>query len=163
MWLVLWWPEPALYVKQHLLFARWFSQPCWWQGLLPSWSRSPQILFWAVAWDRPNWSTPTEKEATEYSSAGAVHSEVLCGVTCHLMCRLTKYSVVGTDLSPTSTMGTQAIGPDVPQALYSQTTSTNLPVQIWGTQALGPSVGAMESAQTPAPPPCARACKAHSC
>ena len=35
----------ALDVEQGLLFALWLSQPCLEQGLLLSWSRSPQICF----------------------------------------------------------------------------------------------------------------------
>ena len=37
------------------------------------------------------------------------------------------------------------------------------PIQIFGSQASGPPAGAMESAQTPAPPPHACTCKACSC
>ena len=40
---------------------------------------------------------------------------VLCGITCHPLCGLTTYTVVGIALSPTSIVGMQAIGPRVPQ------------------------------------------------
>ena len=74
MWLVLWWPEPTRDVKQCLLFALWFSQPCQWQGLLPSWNRSPQIHFWELQYEveltgaRPqgeeSWSIPLQELLT---------------------------------------------------------------------------------------------------
>ena len=44
----------------------------------------------------------------------------LCGVACHPLCWLTKYTVVGTALGPPSTIGMPAISPCVPQALCSE-------------------------------------------
>ena len=71
--LVLWWPQPALDVEQGLFFAIWLSQPFQGQGLLPScWIGSPQIHFWAVVLGRRNWSSPTGRGTTVYSSTGAV-------------------------------------------------------------------------------------------
>lgn len=86
VWLVPWWPEPALGVERGLLFALWLSQPCWGLGLLPScWRRSPQIGFWAAAWGGQDWSTSAGKGAAKSFSSGAVpraeHSMV-SPVTC---------------------------------------------------------------------------------
>ena len=44
---------------------------------------------------------------------------MLCCVTFHPLCELTGYSVVGTALGPTLTMGLTAIGRSVSQALFS--------------------------------------------
>lgn len=61
--LVVWRPESALDVDQGLLFALWFSHPCWGPDLLPSCrSRGPQICFWAAVWGRQTWSTFTRGE-----------------------------------------------------------------------------------------------------
>ena len=45
---------------------------------------------------------------------------VLCCVTCHLFCHLTKYTVAGTALGPISTLGMPATGPGAPRALFPQ-------------------------------------------
>ena len=83
---------------------------------------------------------------------------VLCCLTCHLLCGLTKYTVVGTALSPVSTLGMLAVSPGVPQALFSQGhqhRSTEVRSQDCNSHAPGPTVGAMETAQTLAwPSPC---------
>ena len=44
---------------------------------------------------------------------------VLCGVTFHPLCKLSDYTVVGTALGPTLTVGMLAIGPGVSQMLFS--------------------------------------------
>ena len=77
VWLVLWWPELALDIEWGLLFALWLSLPCEGQSLLPScWDGSPQMHFWAEVWGRCDWNSPTERGASEYSSARAVHQQV---------------------------------------------------------------------------------------
>lgn len=45
---------------------------------------------------------------------------VLCRVTWHLLCHLTKYTVASTAVGPISTLGMPATGPGVPQALFPQ-------------------------------------------
>ena len=122
VWLVLWWPQPALAIKWDLLFVPWLSLPCQGQDLLFSClSRSSQISFWAVVWGRWDWSTPAGRRATEYSSARALHLSALCVVTCHPFCGLTQYTVFHTALSPASPLEIQAISPGVPSTLCSQT------------------------------------------
>ena len=44
---------------------------------------------------------------------------VLCCVTFHLLCRPTKYTVVGTALGSTLTLGRPAIGPGDSHSLFS--------------------------------------------
>ena len=72
---------------------------------------------------------------------------------CHLspLCRLTKYTAVGTALSSTLTMSMPAIGPGDSQALFSlgyQCRSTEVTSQDCSRCAPGPAVGAMEAAQS---------------
>ena len=62
---------------------------------------------------------PLREEPLSISPLELSTSSVLCGVTCHLLCWLTKYTVVGTALGPTSTVGMPAISPGVTQALFS--------------------------------------------
>lgn len=45
---------------------------------------------------------------------------MLCVATCHLLCGLTKYTVIDTALNPALTMGMPAISPGIPQVLFSQ-------------------------------------------
>ena len=98
-----------------------------WAGSAPScWSRIPQICFWAVVWGGQDWSISAER-ATEYSSAGAVHLEI-CGVACHLLCMLTKYTCWHCPW-PASTVG-QAIGLSVPKVLCWQSPSAD-PLAHW--------------------------------
>ena len=80
---------------------------------------------------------------------------VLCFVTFHPLCRLTKYTVVGIALGPTSFVGVLAIGPGASQALFSpghQDRSTEVRSKDCSNHAPGPAVGAMEAAQTLAQP-----------
>ena len=83
---------------------------------------------------------------------------VLCGVTWHLLCRFTKYTVVSIALGSSSTMGMMAVGPGLPRALFSQGRqyrSTEVGSQDCSSCASGPGVRAMEAAQTLAQPsPC---------
>ena len=117
---MLWWQEPALDIEKSFLFALWLSQTCKENGLLPScWSSSPLICFWAMFWStierRWVWSIPTGREATEYSSAVAVHLwvcatfSVVWGhkVTCCWHC------------SWVVSMGMSIISPGVSEALFS--------------------------------------------
>ena len=108
----------------HIRHALWLSLPWQGHGLLPiCWSRGPQIrflpVFWSVVSGRWDWSTPTGREATEYSSSGAAHLGVLCCVTFHPLCELSDYTVVGTALGHTLTVGMPAVGPAVSQLLFS--------------------------------------------
>ena len=75
--LVLCWSEPALAIERDLTFALCLLLRGQGQDLLPSFcSWGPQICYLAeilvctVRWD---WSTPTWRSATEFSSIGAVH------------------------------------------------------------------------------------------
>ena len=80
---------------------------------------------------------------------------VLCCVPFHPLCRLTKYTVVGTALDPAVTVGMPTIGPGNSQALFSPghwCRSTEVRSQNCISHAPGPVVGAMESAQTVACP-----------
>ena len=68
---------------------------------------------------------------------------VLCCVTFHLLCGLTKYTVIGTTLCPTSTMDILAVGPGASQALFSQShqcRSTEVRSQDLSRWAWGPTV-----------------------
>ena len=49
VWLMLWWPEPAIYIQESLPFTLWLSLPCQMWGLLPSCCRGTQICFLAVS------------------------------------------------------------------------------------------------------------------
>ncbi|KAJ8776490.1 hypothetical protein J1605_015385 [Eschrichtius robustus] len=53
---------------------------------------------------------PPRRVSRQASRAG-----VLCGVLCHPLCVLTKYTIVGTALRPSSAMGMQAVSLGVPQ------------------------------------------------
>ena len=75
---------------------------------------------------------------------------VLCCVTFHPLCWLTNYTIVGTALSPTLTVGMPAIGPSVSQELFSpghQHGSTKVRSQDCSNHVHGSPVGAMEAAQ----------------
>ena len=87
---------------------------------------------------------------------------VLCCVTFHPLCGLTSYSVVGTALSPTLTMGMLAVGPGVSHVLFSpghQRRSTEVRSQDCSNHGSGPTVGAMGAAH----PLHVLAHKHHSC
>ena len=104
---------------------------------------------------RQDWNAPTGRGATECSSTGAVQLSVLFCVTFHLLCILTKYTVVDTALGPTSTLGMLAVVPGVSQKLFPQghqCRSTEVRSQDCSSRAPGPAVGAMEAAQTLARP-----------
>ena len=83
---------------------------------------------------------------------------MLSCVPFHPLCRLTKCTVVGTALSPTSTVGILAVGPGVSQALFSpghQHRSTEVRFQDCSSHAPGPAMGVMHAAQILAQPsPC---------
>lgn len=85
------------------------------------------------------------------------------------MFALTKYTVVGTSIGPTSTAEMQAICAGVPQgAVFTKLQHGSLGANVLkksGTQntVLGPSVGALEPTQTLALLLCARSRKAHRC
>ena len=73
---MLWWPGLALAIEQDLPFAR--GCHCTVRGGLCSLAigvEAPrcvsELRFWAVVQDRWDWSTPTGREVTEYSSCGA--------------------------------------------------------------------------------------------
>ena len=74
---------------------------------------------------------------------------VLCCIPFRLLCGHTKYTAVGTALSPALTGVMPAIGPGDPQALFSlghQHRSTEIRSQSCTSHAPGPAVGAMEAA-----------------
>ena len=76
---------------------------------------------------------------------------VLCCATYHPLHGLTKYTVVGTALSLTLTVGMLAIGPGDSQALFSpghQHRSTEVRSQDCSSHAPGHTVGGTEAAQT---------------
>ena len=80
---------------------------------------------------------------------------VLCFVCFRPLCWLTKYTVVGTALSPTLIVCMMAVGPGDPQALFSpshQCRSTEVRSRDCSSHSLGPTVGAMEAAQILAQP-----------
>ena len=75
---------------------------------------------------------------------------VLCCGPFHPLCRLTKYTVVGTALSPALTVGMPAVGPGDCQVLFSTGhwhRSTEVRSHNCNSRALGPTVGALEAAQ----------------
>ena len=82
---------------------------------------------------------------------------VLCCVTFHPLCGLTKYTVVGTALGPTSTVGMLVIVPGVSQMSFlpgHQHRSSELMSQNCRSCAPGLATGAVEAAQTlPGPAP----------
>ena len=76
---------------------------------------------------------------------------VLCCVPFQPFCGLTKYTVVGSALGPTLTVGMLAIGAGDSQVLFSpghQCRSTEVTSQDCSSHARGPTVGAVEAAQT---------------
>ena len=76
---------------------------------------------------------------------------VLCCVTFHLLCELSDYTVFGTALGPTLTIGMLAIGPGVSLKLFSpghQHRSTEVRSQDCSNYGSGPTVGTMGAAQT---------------
>ena len=101
-----------------LLFALWLSHCCWGQGLLPRFGvdtlRSVSKLQCEMG------GASAGRGATEYSFTGAVHQEVHSGITCHLLCGLTKYNAFDTALDSSSAVGIQTIGPGIPWALCLQ-------------------------------------------
>ena len=76
---------------------------------------------------------------------------VLCCVPFHALCRLIKYTVVGTAVSPTLTLGMPADGPGDSQVLFSpghRCRFIEVRFQDCTSHAPGPAVGAIEAAQT---------------
>ena len=109
VWLVLWWPQPALIIEQGLPFVLWLPLPC--QELclfFPCWSRTPHISFLSVflicgvryaVLDHPQ-----QKRSHWVFLSGAVHLCACSVVSLFTHCfEITSYSVVGTALSPTLT------------------------------------------------------------
>ena len=84
-------------------------------SVLPQLEWKPQICFWALGGGRWDWSPRTGRRARAVPRVS-----VLCCVTWHLLCHLTKYTVASTALGPISTLGMPATGPGVPQALFPQ-------------------------------------------
>ena len=75
---------------------------------------------------------------------------VLCCVTFHPLCRLSDYTVVGTALNPTLTVGMPAFGPGDSQALFLrgyQCISTEVRSQDCSNHESGPAVGVMGALQ----------------
>ena len=76
---------------------------------------------------------------------------MLCCVTFHPLCKLSDYTVVGTALGTTLTVGMSAIGLGVSQALFSpghQRRSTDIRSQDCSNHGSGPVMGEMGAAQT---------------
>ena len=76
---------------------------------------------------------------------------VLCCVTFHPLCELSDYTVVGTALGHTLTMGMLAVGPGVSQTLFSpghQHRSTEVRSQDCSNYGSGLTVGTMGASQT---------------
>ena len=76
---------------------------------------------------------------------------LLCYVTFYLVCELLNYTVLGTALGPTLTIGMRAFGPGISQMLFStghQHSSTELKFQDFSNQGFGTIVGTMGSALT---------------
>ena len=76
---------------------------------------------------------------------------VFCCVSFHWLFGLTMYTVVGTALGPSLTVGMPEIGPDDSQVLFSpghQCRSTEARSQDCSSHAPRPTVGAMEAVQT---------------
>ena len=76
---------------------------------------------------------------------------VLCCVTFHPLCELTSYTVVGTALGHTLTVGVPAVGPGVSWTLFSpghQSRSTEVRPQDCSNHGSGAVVGVMRAAQT---------------
>ena len=76
---------------------------------------------------------------------------VFCCVTFHPLCKLPDYSVVGTALGPTLTVGMPAIGPGVSQTLFSPghlCISTEVRPQDCSNHGSGPTLGVIRAAQT---------------
>ena len=80
---------------------------------------------------------------------------LLCCFTFHPLCKLSDYTVVGTALGPTLTVGILAVDPGVSQILFSpghQCRSIEVRSQDCSNHGSGPTVGAMGEAQSLASP-----------
>ena len=91
---------------------------------------------------------------------------VLCGVACHPLCGFTKYAVLDTALSSTSTVECRPWCPSgtvftKPPAQICSHRSTEVTYQDHSGHAPGHAMGAMEAAQTLALSPCVCIHKAH--
>ena len=110
-----------------------------------------ELHLWVVVlgrWDRSN---PSVKGARVFLHWSCSLVSVLCCVTFHLLCGLTKYAIVGIALDPTSVVRMLTIGPSVPQALFSQghqCRSTEDKPQDLSSRSPGPSVGVLGASQT---------------
>ena len=150
----MWVLELALDIKWGLLFVLWLSLPCQGPGVFPScWSRSLQIcLFlrciselWCEVDDRIG-VLPLGEEPLSIPLPEVFTSE--CALLYHLspIVWAHKVHIVGTALSPISTLGMPAIGPGIPKALFSQGHQckvTEVRSQDCSSHSPGPAVGAM--------------------
>lgn len=83
------------------------------------WCRCPQIYFLSVICNGWDWSTSTGRQATEYSSRGAIHGEVYCVVS--LVTHVhSEYILTDSAFGPSSTMEMRAVNPCVPLSLCLQ-------------------------------------------
>ena len=129
-----------------------------------------ELHFWVLVLGWQDRSGPTGWGTRVFLHRSYSLVSVLCCVTFHLLCGLTKYTIVGTALDPTSTVRMSAIGPSVPQALFSQghqCRSTEDRSQDLSSRLPGPSVGVLEASQPwpSGPAQLLHACahKAHRC
>ena len=88
MWLVFWWPVPALDIEQGLLFAIWLSLPVMGQVCslvvgVEAFRSISEPWFWAAVWGRWICNAPPGRGAAEYSSARLLTSDgaLLCYLT----------------------------------------------------------------------------------
>ena len=119
-----------------------------------------ELHFWVLVLGWQDRSGPTGRGTRVFLHRSCSLVSVLCCVTFHLLCGLTKYTIVGTALDPTSTVRMSAIGCSIPQALFSQDhqcRSIEDRSQDLSSRLPGPSVGVMEASQTltqwPSPAP----------
>ena len=103
--------------------------PCQGWGLFCHCCRAPHprlvsyLCFWYVVWGMWDWSAPsgrevTGREATEYSSSGAVYLWVCSAVSSFSHSASSQIILIFTALSPTITMGMLVIGSGILQALF---------------------------------------------
>ena len=109
-----------------------------------------ELCFWATGRGRQNWSTPTGRGATEYSSARAVHQWACSVVSPVTHCVGSKSTLLlALSSAPSQPM------PAISQVLFSQgyrCRPTDVRSQDCSSCAPGSIVGAMEAAQTLAQP-----------
>ena len=129
--------QQSLHLIPSRISALWLSLPC--QSGVCCWNGGPQICFLAVflicSVRKAGWElSPWERSHWAFLPRSCSPTDILCCVPFQPLCRLTNYTVAGTALSPTFSVGMLVTGLGIFQALLPpghQCRSTAVRPQDW--------------------------------